>query len=209
MMSVTVDAGELMKFALIICLTSFLFISRLDAAEKMPKVAILEFQNKAERIISVNRWTMAEDLAKFLRKKNENIETVKRKDILKTVEELSWSGARLTMAQEKAIAGMGVRYLVYGTIAEWRSRGAVNDAYREAVPEATVIFSFDVVDLSTGKVVKNFITDGRATGKMGRIETEDPFDTDDTKHEEAFHDAREVALHKAAHEILKIFALIE
>jgi hypothetical protein len=58
-------------------------------------------------------------------------------------------------------------------------------------------------------VIKNFITDGRATGKMGRIETEDPFDTDDTKHEEAFYDATEVALHKAAHEILKTFALIQ
>ena len=198
-----------MKLASVICLTLFLFIGRTDAAEETNKVAILEFQNKAERIISENRWTMAEDLAKFLSKKNENIETAKRKDILKTVEELSWSGTRLTMAQEKAIAGMGVRYLVYGTIAEWRSRGAVNDAYREAVPEATVIFSFDVVDLSIGKVIKNFNTDGRATGRLGRIDSEDPFDSNDTKHEEAFHEATEVALQKAAHEILKIFTLIQ
>jgi hypothetical protein len=198
-----------MKLASVICLSFFILTGRAQGAEETNKVAILEFQNKAERIISVNRWTMAEDLAKFLRKKNETIETVKRKNILKTVEELSWSGTRLTLAQEKAIAGMGVRYLVYGTIAEWRSRGAVNDAYREAVPEATVIFSFDVVDLSTSKVIKNFTTDGRATGKMGRIETEDPFDTDDTKHEEAFHDATEVALQKAAHEILKVFTLIQ
>jgi hypothetical protein len=198
-----------MKQAPVICLTLFLFIVQAHAAEEKHIVAILEFQNKAERIISVNRWTMAEDLAKFLRKKNENIETVKRKDLLKTVEEPTWAGTRLTLAQEKAIAGMGVRYLVYGTIAEWRTRGAVNDAYRVAVPEATVIFSFDVVDLSTSKVIKNFTTDGRATGKLGRIETDDPFDTDETKHEEALYDATEMALSKAAHEILKILTLIE
>jgi hypothetical protein len=198
-----------MKLASLICFTLFLFIGRANAVEETHKIAILEFQNKAERIISVNRWTMAEDLAKFLKKKNENIETVKRKDLLKTVQEPSWVGTRLTMAQEKAIAGMGVRFLVYGTIAEWRTRGAVNDAYREAVPEATVIFSFDVVDLNTAKVIKNFMTDGRATGKLGRIETEDPFDTDETKHEEALYDATVVALHKAAHEILKILVLIE
>ncbi|MCI0413640.1 hypothetical protein L0222_12675 [bacterium] len=191
------------------CLVLLLFIAPVYAAEETHKVAILEFQNKAERIISVNRWTMAEDLAKFLRKKNETIQTAKRKDLLKTVGELSWADSRLTLAQEKAIAGMGVQYLVYGTIAEWRTRGPVNDAYREAAPEATVIFSFDVVDLSSGKVIKNFTTDGRATGRMGRIDTEDPFDTDETKHEESLHDATDMALSKAAHEILKILQLIQ
>ena len=196
-----------MKLASLFCLGLLLFISRAYAAEETYALAILEFQNKAERIISVNRWTMAEDLAKYLRKKNDKIEVVKRKDLLKTVEEPSWQGTRLTLAQEKAIAGMGVRYLVYGTIAEWRTRGAVNDAFREAVPEATVIFSFDVVDLSTGKVVKSFTTDGRATGRLGRIETEDPMDTDDTKHEESLRDATDVALSKAAHEILKILEM--
>jgi hypothetical protein len=112
--------GDSMKIGSVICLSFFLFTGQVYGAGETNKVAILEFQNKAERIISVNRWTMAEDLAKSLRKKNENIETMKRKDILKTLKELSWSGPRLTMAQEKAIAGMGVRYLVYGTIAEWR-----------------------------------------------------------------------------------------
>ena len=109
-----------MKLASVVFFSFLIFNGLAQAAEESNKVAILEFQNKAERIISVNRWTLAEDLAKSLRKKNENIETMKRKDILKTLKELSWSGPRLTMAQEKAIAGMGVRYLVYGTIAEWR-----------------------------------------------------------------------------------------
>jgi hypothetical protein len=197
-----------MKVALVFCLT-LLHFGETHAAEETYKIALLEFQNKAGRIISVNRWTMAEDLAKFVRKKNENIEIVKRKDLLKTVEDPSWIGTRLTPGQEKAIAGMGVRYVIYGTIAEWRTRGPVNDAYREAVPEATVVFTFDVVDLSTSKVIKNFTTDGRATGKLGRIDTEDPFDTDDTKHEEALYDATQVALHKAAHEILKLITMVE
>ncbi len=190
------------------CVALLLFIVPAYAAEETHTIAIPEFRNKAERIIIVNRWTMAEDLAKFLRKKDDRFRTIKRKDILKAIGEFSWMGDRLTSDQEKAIASLGARYLVYGTIAQWRATSEANNPAKPPLPEATVVINFDVVDLSTREIIQNFTTDGRTSHRVD-VQQDDPMDFDDSKHEEALYDATEVALIKAAQEVLQIFALIE
>jgi hypothetical protein len=172
-------------------------------SEDSNKVAILEFQNNAETIISKNRWTMAEDLAKELRKKNKKIEIVSRKEILKLLKELSWEENRLNQEQEGKLASIGVKYLVYGDIEHWRvrspstARSSANREVQESA-EAMLVFSFDVLDLSTGEVMKPITVEANASGEVGLIREGDPAAFDEEKYEQETYDATEVALEKAA-----------
>jgi hypothetical protein len=162
------------------------------------KVAIVEFQNKAETIITANRWTMAEDLAKELKKKNKKIQTVSRKDILKQLKELSWEGDRLSQEQEGKLASSGIKYVVYGNIARWRVRSSWSGGEVRDPAEAMLVFSFDVMDLTTGERLQSFTVEGGASGEVGYIRDGDPAAFDDDRYEQEMYDATEVALKKAA-----------
>jgi hypothetical protein len=180
------------------CLFLLWFGSVLQPAEK-DKVAFVEFQNKAGTIITTNRWTMAEDLAKTLRKKNNAVQTVSRKEILKRVGELKWGDDRLNHEQEAELAALGARYVVYGTIAHWRIHGVYSNTEVQDASESNVIFLINVVDLSSGESIKSFSVNGAATGETGLIHEGDPADfVDETQADDQMYEATEVAINKAA-----------
>lgn len=172
-------------------------------ANQNSKIAILEFQNDAGTIIQKNRWTMAEDLGKYLKKKDKRLQAMKKKEVIKALHELSWEGDRLEPAQEAKLLESGAQYAVYGKVVMWRVKPflQVQSGFHSSV--TTVQYSLELVDLESGKVIRTLIVDGTATATIGKDEEwhEDPMDTDESKYEDRFEEASETALQKAARDI--------
>ena len=196
-----------MKSAMcVFLLHTFLFLPVLHS-EKRSKVAVLEFQNKAGTIIITNRWTMADDLAKRLRKKNNEIQTVSRKEILKQLKELSWNEERLNNVQEAKLASLGAKYVVYASIVQWRIHGDYSNTEVQDASEANVILLINVVDLASGESVKSFTVDGAATAETGFIVERDPASfADENESEDQMYEATKVALIKATDILVDVLA---
>jgi hypothetical protein len=193
--------------AICVLLFQIFLFSPVVHSESSSKVAILEFQNKAGTIIITNRWTMAEDLAKKLRKKNKNIQTVSRKDIMNRLNELSWSEERLSQDQEAKLTSLGVKYVVYTSIVQWRSHGEFSNTEVQDASEGNVILLINVVDLTTGESVKTFTADGAATAETGFIVERDPASfTDENQSEDQMYEATKVALIKATDILADVLA---
>ena len=196
-----------MKSAIcVFLLHTFLFLPVLHS-ENRSKVAVLEFQNKAGTIIITNRWTMADDLAKRLRKKNNEIQTVSRKEILKQLKELSWNEERLNNVQEAKLASLGAKYVVYASIVQWRIHGDYSNTEVQDASEANVILLINVVDLASGESVKSFTVDGAATAETGFIVERDPASfADENESEDQMYEATKVALIKATDILVDVLA---
>ena len=177
------------------------------AAEAKTTVAFVEFQNKAGTIITTNRWTMAEDLAKAVKKKRKNIEIVPRKEILKQItDELNWNDERLDEAQEAKLITLGANHAVYASIVHWRVHGEFTNTEVQDASEANVVFLINVVDLASGNIVKSFTAQGAATGETGFIHEGDPASfIDETQAEDQMYEATEVAIDKAADILAELF----
>ena len=185
-----------MRIRLAITLLVLTFTSVIDA-EDSTKVAVIEFQNDAGTIITTNRWTMADDVGKRLRKKNKNVQLISRKDILKQLKELSWNDGRLVPEQEGRLTELGAKYVIYGSIVHWGTSGIYSDPQVQDAVEANVIFAINVIDLTTGNSVKSFTVDGRSTGETGFIRDGDPAAFEDDTDSQELYDATEVATIKA------------
>lgn len=188
-----------------VCVLLFAFTVALYAADTQ-KIAIIEFQNKAGTIIQTNRWTMAEDLAKRLRKQNKQIQTITRKDILKRLNELEWNDERLNSVQEAKLADLGARYAIYGSIVDWRVHGVYSNTEVQDASEARVALKLDVIDLTSGNSIKSFAVAGFSTGETGMILEGDPASFNDpNQSDQQMYDATEAALIKAADILSEMF----
>ena len=195
-----------MRHSTAVCVLLFVFTAAIHAENKT-KVAFVEFQNKAGTIIQTNRWTLADDLAKRLRKKNKKVETLSHKEITKHLKELEWEEDRLTRGQERILSELGAKYLVYSDIVHWRIHGQYSNTEVQDASEAQVIFAIRVIDLTTGEMLRLFRADGGATGETGHIVEGDPASfTEEDDSDLQMYDATEVALIKAGDILAEIIA---
>jgi hypothetical protein len=166
-------------------------------AAESPNVAIPEFQNRANAIITANRWTMVEHLGKELKKSNKQAKIMSRKDMLKALKELSWNGDRLNSDQESKLAQSGIRYILYGSVVHWRLAGTTRGLERADPREVRIVYSIDVIDLKSGKRIKSITADGTATGELGNIRDEAE-SLDEGSLDQEIDEARRIASRKAA-----------
>ena len=189
-------------FAWILLPLVFFFAGIADSAEKRI-IAVPEFQNKSDRIVSISRWDLAVWTANDLKKTGE-FAPIDRKKINSVVKDATYADDRMREIDEEKLRSLSAQYVLYGTVRTW---DATNSAAKNrdlggpdettVAPAVLVVLSFDLVDLSTGKVVKSFYADGSSIGSNTKFDPQRQPDLDeDKRYEQIFEDASKYAIRR-------------
>lgn len=195
------------KYLLLFIFT--LILTNLQAADE-ETIAVIEFKNKTKGGLRFKGTDMAAWLSNNL-KDEDRYEPADRKAVAKIVKNAKWIDYRLAAEDEAKIQSLPAKYALYSTLVNLQSTFdatstgtaiSPTNPQRKVVPAVNVMFHFELVDLSTGKPVKSFETQGSGmsnnigAGPVERSAQEDIADFDNT-----FEEACKTAIRKAANEL--------
>lgn len=187
----------------------FLAAACLLAAEPA-RVAVPEFQNNSEKILTISRSDLAVWMAKEL-ERTHHFKTLDRNKIAGVIKDADWDEDRLSHATEARLQEMSARYVLYGSISEWRIEEAVisrrfsgTRSPQSGSPAVTVVFSVKLVDLTHADPDKDFLVDGNTIGDPEDSKYGDPpYQDNDSRFDQLFEIACKQAFRKAAQQLIK------
>ena len=187
------------------------FVTILPASDKVA-IAVLEFQNRSKGAVRYNGTDMAAWMSNDL-KRLDRFEPYDRKAVAKIVKGAKWLEDRLSPEDEAKLLVLPAKYALYGSIVDWRSSidssstgTGISPRMRtkEVIPGVVVILHFELVDLSTGKSVKSFESEGSGevtTRSSGPPEGWAQIEQELADFDRTFEEACKASIRKAANRL--------
>ena len=193
----------------LVFLLFYLLASVSFAASDKAIVAVPEFHNGSGKVVRLSGSDLAAWMSNEL-KRTDLFRAADRKAVARTVKGADWNGDRLSMAVEARLKELPAQYVLYGAIREWHIVQSVSELQhpdmgdRSTLAAATVVLSLILVDLSSGRSVKEFLVDGNAIANPDDSSYPDPpYQDDDVRFNRLYEEAAKIALRKAARQIDK------
>lgn len=192
------------KYFLLLIFT--FIVTNLHAVDE-ETVAVIEFKNKSKAMVKYNGNDMASWMSYQL-KENDRYKPADRKAVAKIVKNAKWLDDRLSADDEQKLKDLPAKYILYGTILDWRSSidssttgNSITPRMRtkDVIPGVIVWLNFDLVDLESGKTIKTFQAEGSAGSETkGAGEPGDTSREDFARFDTLFEEACKTAIRKGA-----------
>lgn len=186
-----------------------LIVTNLPAVDE-ETVAVVEFKNKSKGSISFNGNDLAA-LMSYQLKENDRYKPADRKAVSKIVKTSKWLDDRLSSEDEAKLKALPAKYVLYGSILDWRSSidssttgNSISPRMRtkDVIPGVIVWLSFDLVDLESGKTIKTFQAEGSAGSETkGAGEPGASANADWARFDALFEEACKTAIRKGANSL--------
>ena len=192
------------KYFLLLVFT--FIVTNLHAVDE-ETIAVIEFKNKSKAMVKYNGNDMASWMSYQL-KENDRYKPADRKAVAKIVKNAKWFDDRLSADDEQKLKDLPAKYVLYGTILDWRSSidssttgNSITPRMRtkDVIPGVIVWLNFDLVDLESGKIIKTFQAEGSAGSETkGAGEPGDTSREDFARFDTLFEEACKTAIRKGA-----------
>jgi Curli production assembly/transport component CsgG len=186
-----------------------LIVTNLPAVDE-ETVAVVEFKNKSKGSISFDGNDLAA-LMSYQLKENDRYKPADRKAVSKIVKTSKWLDDRLSSDDEAKLKALPARYVLYGSVMDWRSSidssttgNSISPRMRtkDVIPGVIVWLNFDLVDLESGKTIKTFQAEGSAGSESkGAGEPGASANADWARFDTLFEEACKTAIRKGANSL--------